>query len=165
MHGKTQTNSNKVSLGPACRAAPPHAMPFLFSQFSAMKHPRLKNAFSTDETPKYFNISALRSRSSIDSNSSCSCCVNRVDLATHRTPTQLPSRIQGAMRPASALSIELATLLIVVWIGRTRRARRLKSQLFARKKKTKIMECTYLVRVISIRHRNEPVGGMYVPGA
>ena len=56
-------------------------------------------------------------------------CETRVDLATHSTPIQLPSRIQGAMHRASTLSSELAALGVSV--GRTCPARRLKSLLFS----------------------------------
>ena len=59
-------------------------------------------------------------RSAIDSHSSCSCCEPRTDLATHRTLVQVPSRIQGAMHPATTLSFQLAAL--VVSVGRTRPA-------------------------------------------
>ena len=52
-------------------------------------------------------------RSSIDPNSSCGGCENRVDPATHRTPLQRPGRIQGAMHPASTFSSELAAPVVV----------------------------------------------------
>ena len=46
------------------------------------------------------------------------------------TPIQLPGRIQGGMHPASTFSTEFAALVICV--GSTRSARRLKSLLFAK---------------------------------
>ena len=95
-------------------------------QFQAMKHPRLNNAFSTNK-PDIFPEGPPPS--SIDLNSSCSCCETRVDLANHRIPIQLPSRVQGAMHPASTLSFELADL--VVSVGGTPLACTLKSLLFA----------------------------------
>ena len=67
--------------------------------------------------------------SSIVSKSSCSCYSKRVDLATHKTLVQPPSRIQGAIHPGLTLSFELAAL--VVSVARTRPARSFKSLLFA----------------------------------
>ena len=94
-------------------------------QLLGMICPSLKNAFFDILNIKIFPEGP---RSSIDSNSRCSCCETRVDLAIHTTPIQLPSRIQGATRPASTLSFELAA--VVVSVGRTGPARRLCSLLF-----------------------------------
>ena len=69
----------------------------------------LENSFSDIQNPEIFPEGP---RSSIDSNSSCSCCETRVHLATHRTPIQLPSRIQGGMHPASILPFELAAVVV-----------------------------------------------------
>ena len=73
-------------------------------------------------------------RSSIDSNSSCSCCGKRVDLASH-SATQQDSAGHGPC----LLPFELAAL--VVCVGRTRHARKLVST-FSRK--LKILKCTYV---------------------
>ena len=63
----------------------------------------------------------------IDSNRCCIICrcETRVDLATDRTPIQLPNRIQGGMHPASTFSSELVAALAVS-LGRTRPAPRWK---------------------------------------
>ena len=83
----------------------------------------------------------------MDSNRSCEYCEKRVGLATHRKPFQLPSKIQGAMYPASILSLELVAL--VVSVGRIRPARRLKSLFFTENQNNE----TY----VRVRHHpNEP---------
>ena len=77
--------------------------------FSIVNHgasPLEKRTVRHTKTSKYFP-SALGPRSSIDGKSSSSCCEKRVDVATHRTPIQLPSRIQGARHPASTFSTKL----------------------------------------------------------
>ena len=72
---------------------------------NAVKHPRLKNALLGIRTPEYFPEESLvldRFKQQF------SCYEKCVELATHRTLVQLPSRIQGAMHPGSTLSFELA---------------------------------------------------------
>ena len=66
---------------------------------------------------------------SIGAVASCRCSEKPVDLATQKTPIELTSRIQGAMHPASTLSVELAALGVCA--GRTRPAPRFESLLFA----------------------------------
>ena len=102
-----------------------HIFPNFFVQYLAMNNPHLQNTFFDVENPQIFPAGP---RSSIDPNSSCDCCETRVDLATHRTLVQLPSRIRGVMHRASTLSSELAAPVLSV--GRTRPARRSKSLLF-----------------------------------
>ena len=142
---------------------------FIFSIFSHEASP-LENAFFVIKKPRNISPRTLGPRFSIDSNSSCSRCEKRTDLASHKTPckpqdTRHPCSYSyragflGDMHPASTLlSFELAALLIVVYVGRTRPARGFKFLLFAEKTKKNVP--MYVSCVIATK----PVGAMGVRG-
>ena len=121
-----------------------------------MKHPRLKKRiFSRYETSKYFPLGRAPRSSDRFKQQSVVAVKRLLTLQPAGHPIQLPSRIQGAVHPASTFSIELAALAVCV--GTTRPARRLQIVcFFAQPKNNEIyVPGTWYV---FIRHRNETRG-------
>ena len=117
-----------------------------------MNYPRLANAFfdilvgdSRSISPRALGPRSIQTAVVV-------AVKKRVNLATHRTLVQLPSRIQGGMHPASTFSIELSALVLVACVGSTRPARRLKAPLVLFADNTSNELCVYTCHASSRRN-------------
>ena len=90
---------------PAAAGLPSHnTSKYIFSIFGHETSPLEKPIFLHTKPPKYFPDP--RGPRALVSRSMQAIVVVSVDLTTYRSPIQLPSRIQGAMHPASTLSLK-----------------------------------------------------------